>query len=172
MSHISPKSTYYAIFAALMVLTLITVVVAFVDLGILSFPVALGIAIVKATLVVLYFMHVKYSSQLTKLFVTSTLFFLVVLFGLTMTDYLTRGWKTYEGGSAGAGYGWRSRRRPPTKNRSRNVTRGGGGRAAPLRHRRHRRDDGDAIRPLSACQQPQTASAPCGRPGTPCGRVR
>jgi cytochrome c oxidase subunit IV len=113
MSHISPKSTYYAIFAALMVLTLITVAVAFVDLGILSFPVALGIAIVKATLVVLYFMHVKYSSQLTKLFVVSTLFFLVVLFGLTMTDYLTRGWKTYEGGSAGAGYGWRVQTPPP-----------------------------------------------------------
>jgi cytochrome c oxidase subunit IV len=107
MSHISPKSTYYTIFASLMVLTIVTVAVAFVDLGLLSFPVALGIAIVKATLVILFFMHVKYSSQLTKLFVVSTFFFLVVLFGLTMTDYLTRGWRTYEAGAGGAGFGWR-----------------------------------------------------------------
>jgi cytochrome c oxidase subunit IV len=107
MSHISPKSTYYSIFAALMVLTVITVAVAFVDLGMLSFPVALGIAIIKAVLVILFFMHVKYSSQLTKLFVATSFFFLVILFGLTMTDYLTRGWRTYEGGAAGAGFGWR-----------------------------------------------------------------
>src|SRR5919106_1092554 len=110
--HISPKSTYYTIFGALMVLTAITVAVAFVDIGILNFPVALAIAITKATLVILFFMHVKYSSRLTKLFVGMAFFFLAVLFGLTLTDYLSRGLATYPGGAAGAGYA------PPTPERA------------------------------------------------------
>ena len=101
--HISPKSTYYAIFGALMVLTVITVTVAFINLGALNFPVALGIAIVKATLVILFFMHVKYSSQMTKLICGSAFFFLIVLFGLTLSDYLSRGWFAAPGGTAGAG---------------------------------------------------------------------
>ena len=92
--HVSPKGTYYAIFATLMVLTGITVAVAFVNLGPLNFPVALSIAIVKATLVVLFFMHVKYSSRLTKLTVGTGVFFLLLMFTLTLTDYLTRGWLT------------------------------------------------------------------------------
>ena len=106
--HISPKSTYYAIFAALMLGTAITVAVSFVNLGSFNFPVAIGIAITKATLVILFFMHAKYSSRLTKLFVGTAFFFLVVLLGLSLTDYLSRGMKTYPGGAAGAGYGVRS----------------------------------------------------------------
>ena len=106
--HISPKSTYYTIFGALMVLTAITVAVAFVDIGIMNFPVALAIAITKATLVILFFMHVKYSSRLTKLFVGMAFFFLAILFGLTLTDYLSRGLNTYPGGAGGAGYGVRT----------------------------------------------------------------
>ena len=102
--HVSPKSTYYAIFGALMVGTVITVAAAFVNLGVLNFPVALAIAVTKATLVILFFMHVKYSSQLTKLFVGMAFFFLIVLFALTLTDYLSRGLNTYPGGAAGAGY--------------------------------------------------------------------
>ena len=102
--HFSPKSTYYAIFAALMVGTIVTVAVAFVDLGILNFPVAISIALTKASLVVLFFMHVKYSSRLTKLFVGMALFFLITLFGLTLTDYLSRGLYTYPGGAGGAGF--------------------------------------------------------------------
>ena len=58
--HVSPKSIYYVIFGALMVLTAVTVAVAFINLGSLNFPVAIGIAITKATLVILFFMHVKY----------------------------------------------------------------------------------------------------------------
>jgi len=108
MSHISPKSIYYVIFGALMVGTAVTVVAAFVDLGALNFPVALAIAITKATLVVLFFMHVKYASSLTKLIAASAFFFLLILFGLTMSDYLSRGWQVYEGGAAGAGYGLRT----------------------------------------------------------------
>jgi cytochrome c oxidase subunit IV len=101
--HISPKSTYYTIFGALMVLTVVTVVAAFVNLGSLNFPVALAIALTKATLVVLFFMHVKYSSRLTKMVVGMAVFFLVILLLLTMTDYLSRGWFASPRGTAGAG---------------------------------------------------------------------
>ena len=101
--HISPVRTYIAIFGALMVFTAITVAVAFINLGSLNFPVALGIAIVKATLVILFFMHVKYSSRLTKLICGGAFFFLVILFTLTMTDYLSRGWFASPRGTAGAG---------------------------------------------------------------------
>ena len=107
-AHISPKSTYYAIFGALMVLTAVTVGVAFVNLGALNFPVAIGIAITKATLVILFFMHAKYSSKLTQLFVGMSFFFLAILLTLTLTDYMSRGFKTYPGGAAGAGYGVRT----------------------------------------------------------------
>ena len=101
--HISPKTTYYTIFGALMVLTAITVTVAFINLGPLNFPVALGIAILKATLVILFFMHVKYSSQMTKLICGAAFFFLCVLFALTLSDYLSRGWFVAPGGTAAAG---------------------------------------------------------------------
>jgi len=112
MGHVAPKSLYYSIFGALMVFTIITVEVATHNFGFLNFPVAIGIAITKATLVVLFFMHAKYSSRLTKMFVGTALFFLSILLGLTMTDYMSRGLDTYPGGAAGAGY---SRRlpRPP-----------------------------------------------------------
>ena len=92
--HVSPKRIYYAIFGSLMVLTAITVGVAFINLGPFNFPVAISIAIIKATLVILFFMHVKYSSRLTKLVVATGFFFLMVLFTLTLTDYLSRGWLT------------------------------------------------------------------------------
>jgi cytochrome c oxidase subunit 4 len=75
-----------------MVLTVITVLVAYVNLGQFNKVVALGIASIKATLVILYFMHVKYSSSLTKLVVVVGFFFLIVLLGLTMTDYASRAW--------------------------------------------------------------------------------
>ena len=74
--HVSPKSVYYSIFGALMVLTTATVLAAYVNLGRFNAPVALAIATFKATLVVLFFMHVKYSSRLTKLIVLTSLFFL------------------------------------------------------------------------------------------------
>src|SRR5688572_17433111 len=106
--HLAPKSLYYSIFGALMVLTIVTVEVATHNFGFLNFPVAIGIAISKATLVVLFFMHAKYSSRLTKLFVGTAFFFLLVLLALTMTDFLSRGLQTYPGGAAGAGYGVRT----------------------------------------------------------------
>jgi len=110
--HVSPKGVYYAIFGTLMVLTIVTVEVARYNIGRFNFPVAIGIAITKATLVILFFMHAKYSSKLTKLFVGTAFFFLFILLTLTMTDFLSRGMSTYEGGAAGAGYGIRKPRPP------------------------------------------------------------
>ena len=101
--HVSPKSTYYAIFGALMVLTAVTVGVAFIPLGVANFPVAITIALTKATLVVLFFMHVKYSSRLTKMVVGMAFFFLGILLFLTLTDYLSRGWYASPDGNTGAG---------------------------------------------------------------------
>jgi cytochrome c oxidase subunit IV len=90
--HVVPPSLYLTIFGALMVLTIITVAVAFVDLGNLNVAVAMVVAVIKATLVVLFFMHVKYASMTTKLVVVSGLVWLGFLFFITLSDYLTRGW--------------------------------------------------------------------------------
>jgi cytochrome c oxidase subunit 4 len=91
-SHIVPLKVYYAIFAILMFCTYLTVQIAFFDLGPLNVVAALAIAVFKAALVVLFFMHVKYSSKLTKLVVSSSVFFLLILLVLTLNDYLARGW--------------------------------------------------------------------------------
>jgi cytochrome c oxidase subunit 4 len=88
--HISPISVYLTIFGALMAMTGLTVFAAYINLGVFNFTVALAIALFKATLVVLYFMHVKYSSHLTKLTVLVGIFFLIILLGLTMVDYASR----------------------------------------------------------------------------------
>jgi cytochrome c oxidase subunit 4 len=93
--HIVPKSVYYLIFAALMVGTAVTVAVAFVDLGPLNAVVALTIAVAKATLVVLFFMHVRYSTRLTWAVVVGGIFWLGILLALTFSDYLTRSWRTF-----------------------------------------------------------------------------
>lgn len=91
--HVVSRKIYFAIFGALMVLTGVTVWVANFDLpGPLNAIVALSIAVVKATLVVLYFMHVRYSSKLTWVFVCAGVIWLIILFSFTLSDYLTRGW--------------------------------------------------------------------------------
>ena len=89
-AHVVPMRTYLAIFAALMVGTAVTVLVAFQDLGPMNTVVALTIAAVKALLVVLWFMHVKYSSRLTWLFAAAGFLWLVLMIGLTMADFETR----------------------------------------------------------------------------------
>lgn len=89
--HVAPKSMYYTIFAALMVLTVITVAIARVDLGVLNLPVAMAVAVTKAMLVILFFMHVKYSPKLTQVTAFTGFVFLGILVLLTMTDYLSRG---------------------------------------------------------------------------------
>ena len=90
--HVAPKSMYYGVFAALMVGTALTVLVAFYDLGALNNVLMLGIAITKALLVVLFFMHVRWSTRLTWVVAGAGFFWLLILFGVTMSDYLTRGW--------------------------------------------------------------------------------
>jgi len=94
-SHIMPTRVYYTIFAILLFCTYLTVQIAFLDLGVLNTVAALAIAMFKATLVVLFFMHVKYSTRLTWAVVLGAIFWLGILLTLTMTDYLTRVWRTY-----------------------------------------------------------------------------
>lgn len=91
-SHVVPTRVYFLIFLALMVLTAITVAVAYVNLGVLNNVVALGIACTKASLVILYFMHVRYSDHLVKLSILIGILFLAILFGFTLSDPLTRQW--------------------------------------------------------------------------------
>jgi cytochrome c oxidase subunit 4 len=91
-SHIVPLRIYFTIFAALMVLTVLTVWIATIDLGALSTPVALAIAVTKALLVVLYFMHVRYSTGLTQIAIGAGVLFLVIMIVLTMGDIISRGW--------------------------------------------------------------------------------
>ena len=95
--HIVSKKIYFLIFGALMLLTLLTVVAANYDLGSekINTIVALAIAVTKAVLVVLYFMHVRYSSRLTWVVVAGGFLWLAIMVGLTMSDYLTRGFLTY-----------------------------------------------------------------------------
>lgn len=90
--HLVPRKVYFAVFAALLVLTAITTAVAFVNLGPWNTVVALGIAFVKATLVALFFMHVKYSPRLTQVVVAGGIFWLAILIVLTLSDFMTRGW--------------------------------------------------------------------------------
>ena len=91
-AHVVPRKVYYAVFVALLVLTAITTAVAFVDLGPWNTVVALGIAFLKATLVALFFMHVKYSPRLTQVVVAGGIFWLAILIVLTLSDFVSRGW--------------------------------------------------------------------------------
>jgi len=93
-AHILPTRVYYTIFGILMLCTYLTVQIAFLNLGPLNAIAALVIAVFKATLVVLFFMHVKYNSRLTRAVVIGSVFWLGILLTLTMGDYLTRTWRT------------------------------------------------------------------------------
>jgi cytochrome c oxidase subunit IV len=91
--HIMSSKFYYTIWIALLGLTVITAAVSFVDLGPFNTIVALVIATFKALLVVLFFMHVKYTSEkLTKIVIVSAIFWLLLLLALSMADYTTRLW--------------------------------------------------------------------------------
>ena len=96
-THIVPASLYIGIWAVLMVLTLTTVLASFAELGPFNIVVALLIATIKGTLVVLFFMHLRYSPKLTMAAVIAAMFWLFIMFSLTMTDYLSRSWATYGG---------------------------------------------------------------------------
>ena len=91
--HIVSVRVYVTIFLLLLLGTGLTVAAAFVEFpGKLNTVVALTIAVTKATFVVLYVMHLRYSSRLVWVIVASALFWMAILFALTFSDYLTRGW--------------------------------------------------------------------------------
>jgi len=92
--HIVQPRVYIVIFLALMVGTVLTLMAAFYDFpGPLNAVVALTIAVIKATLVVLYFMHVRYSGRLIWLVIVSALLWLAIMFAVTFSDYWTRSWQ-------------------------------------------------------------------------------
>ncbi len=96
-THHVPLSTYYKVFAFLMVMLLITVRASYVNVGVWNTPIAVAIAFSKAIAIVLFFMHVKYSSKLVQIFACVGIAFVSIMFMLTMNDYLTRGWTPLAG---------------------------------------------------------------------------
>jgi len=88
--HIVSPKVYAAVLTALLAGTVLTVEAAKVDLGRLNIVAALGIATVKMTLVILFFMHGKYSSRRTQLVIVAGFFWLAIMLGLTLQDYSTR----------------------------------------------------------------------------------
>lgn len=91
-SHVVPLKIYFGVFLALMVMTALTVWAAFQDFGTLNTVVALAIAILKATLVILFFMHVLYSSSLVRVAAVAGFVWLLILIGFTVADVISRGW--------------------------------------------------------------------------------
>ena len=88
--HIVSPKIYAAVLTALLIGTVLTVQAAKVDLGRLNIVVALGVASIKMTLVILFFMHGKYSARRTKLVIVAGFFWLAIMLGLTLADYSTR----------------------------------------------------------------------------------
>ena len=88
--HVAPKSLYITIFLALMVGTALTVAVTYVHLGAFNLTVALAIAVTKAMLVILFFMHLKYSPKLIKVTFGASIFFFLIMVVITLSDYLSR----------------------------------------------------------------------------------
>ena len=89
-SHLVPKRTYYSIYVILLVCTYLTWQIAFFDLGVLNTVAAVTIAVFKAVLVALFFMHVRYGARLIWVVVIGSVFWLGILMTLTFGDYLTR----------------------------------------------------------------------------------
>ncbi len=89
--HVAPPSMYYKVFGALIIGTILTVAAAKVDMGPLNNVVMLLIACTKATLVILFFMHVRWSSRLTWVVAMAGFFWLLLLFSV-IGDYISRGW--------------------------------------------------------------------------------
>jgi cytochrome c oxidase subunit 4 len=88
--HVSPLSTYFAVFGALLVLTGITYAVSYMNLGAASLAVAMIVAFIKATLVCMYFMHLKYDDRFNVFVFLSTILFVGIFFLLTMFDLRSR----------------------------------------------------------------------------------
>ncbi len=93
--HIVSPKIYALIAVTLLVCTALTVAASYLELGPWNAVVALAIAVFKATLVVLFFMHIKYSSKLMKLTVGAGLFTFLALVGMSMSDYISRAWGSF-----------------------------------------------------------------------------
>jgi cytochrome c oxidase subunit 4 len=88
-----PVRVYVTIFILLLALTITTWRVSFIDFGRMNAVIAIVIAVAKATLVALYFMHLRYSPKLMRVVLVASLFWLMILLALTMSDYLTRSFR-------------------------------------------------------------------------------
>lgn len=95
--HVVPVRVYVANCAALLALTAVTVAVAYIDLGPLNTVAAIGIAGLKAFLVILYFMHLRYSPRLVWMVVAAGVLFVFLLLALVLADYESRGWLGFAG---------------------------------------------------------------------------
>ena len=95
--HIDAVKTYALVLLVLLCLTVATALVATVDLGYFNIVVALGIAVTKMMFVVWFFMHVRYSTTLTRLVMVSGLLWLAILLTLVFADFATRGWLNVPG---------------------------------------------------------------------------
>jgi len=91
-AHIVPIRTYFLVFVALLALLGLTVAVNFLNLGIWNIVIGVTIAVVKALLIILFFMHVRYSNRLIQLFAAAGFVWLAILLVLTLSDYVSRGW--------------------------------------------------------------------------------
>src|SRR5947209_5914596 len=89
--HVDSAKGYLLVFAGPIILTIVTTAVAFVDLGSFSVVAALGIAVCKALLVALFFMHVRHSTSLTKVVLLGAILWLAIMIGFTLSDFATRG---------------------------------------------------------------------------------
>jgi cytochrome c oxidase subunit 4 len=87
---IVPKSVYFTVAACLAVLLALTVLAAEFNLGVFNTPIALTIAVAKAVLIVLFFMHVRYAPPLVRVFAAGGFLWVAILFVLTLSDFLTR----------------------------------------------------------------------------------
>jgi cytochrome c oxidase subunit 4 len=97
--HVVPRKVYYTVFAVLLALLVLTIVAAEHDLGRLNTPIALGIAMAKAVLIALYFMHVRYNRPLIGLAAAAGILWLLLLLGLTLAEVLSRHWPSTPYGS-------------------------------------------------------------------------
>jgi cytochrome c oxidase subunit 4 len=91
--HVVPKKVYWGVFFALLIGTGLTTWIAYIDLGRLNTPIALLIAFIKMSLVILFFMHVKYQPGLTRIAIICAFFWLGIMMTLTLSDELTRTWE-------------------------------------------------------------------------------
>ncbi|HEX4004319.1 MAG TPA: cytochrome C oxidase subunit IV family protein [Candidatus Acidoferrales bacterium] len=99
--HVVPIGVYVAVFLSLMCLTALTTGVAYIDLGAFNTVAALAIAVIKMLLVVLFFMHVKYATGLTRVVIIAGFFWLGIMITLSLSDELTRGWEINPAGWTG-----------------------------------------------------------------------